>query len=114
VAEYDVSTEHGYPWRGRVTQDNINNVPPSHPGAIVSVWMENKKLTADELAASAEIPSPKLKLILKGNAPVDKTVAVHLGKVFPSTAELLYRMQFEYDFFREHGTRPAREQVPFL
>jgi addiction module HigA family antidote len=95
--------------------EDITKVPPAHPGKFMKSWlMDRRNISAEELAKGTELPEQRIHDLIAGTAPVDRPTAMKLSRVFGGTAETLYRMQYELDYYKENETLPSYEQLPSL
>jgi plasmid maintenance system antidote protein VapI len=96
----------------RVGSDEDGNPTPLHPGQTLKVIFEgNFGISLGEVSRRAKIDLLKLESIVDGEADIDIDVAYKLKGAVGDVAEVLYRLQYAYDFFKTHHVRPPAEDV---
>lgn len=92
---------------------------PTHPGEILSEEiLPQYRLTILAAAAVLDISRPNLDRVIKGKAALSLDLALKIEKAFGVSADLLVRMQSQYDLAqaRKRGeeitARVERQTVP--
>lgn len=76
-----------------------SNMPPMHPGELVSEVVESLKMPVTEIAKGIGISRQHLYAIMNGKKPVTPEVATRLGAAFGNGPELWLKLQLTYDLW---------------
>ncbi|PNE28604.1 addiction module antidote protein, HigA family [Tannerella sp. oral taxon 808] len=76
-----------------------------HPGALVKDWMEEKGVTASEMAALGGISEASLRWIIEGREDITPAVAAALERATGISADFWMRVQKHYEADWERLTR---------
>ena len=82
-----------------------------HPGALIKDWMEEKGVTASEMAALGGISEASLRWIIEGREDITPAVAAALERATNMPADFLLRFQqhYEEDLLRLYDDEDARD-----
>lgn len=98
-----------------LTNENVGALPPVHPGEILKDWIdEGGPDRRASVVGYAGVPEDQLDKIINQEASLDRETALKLRTVLGPTAEVLFRMQYDFDEFRKTGHRPAKSGFPSL
>jgi len=75
------------------------DMPPMHPGELVSEVVESLKMPVTEIAKGIGISRQHLYAIMKEKKPVTPEVATRLGVAFGNGPELWIKLQVAYDLW---------------
>lgn len=90
-------------------------VIPEHPGDVMKFWfMDGKDLSAEYVAFESDLPVHTIEGIIEGKIDIDRDTAIKLSKVFGKSAETLFRLQVEYDHFKETKKILSFNELPRL
>jgi antitoxin HigA-1 len=84
---------------------------PPHPGLLIDEYLGD--VTVSEAARCLGVTRATLSRIRHGHAGISADMAVRLGQLFGTSAELWLGMQTTYDLWQEKH-RPNRPCVPAL
>lgn len=84
--------------------------PPTHPGYVVRMELEEIGMSITEAAERLGVARPTLSQLVNENKSVSAPMALKLGRFFGNGTELWLNMQTRYDHWRvEHDTDAVRE-----
>ncbi len=90
-------------------------VLPGHPGDFLKLWlMPAQSLDAQSLSSKTGIPEATVIAIMDGNEDITQDIAGKLVSVFGHAAETMYRMQTEYDIYKDEGRIASSQELPVL
>ena len=72
-------------------------LPPIHPGEVLRTVLDDAGLTAHRAALLMRIPSNRLTAILNGQRSITADTALRLARLFGTSAEMWFNLQFRYD-----------------
>lgn len=83
-----------------------------HPGALIKDWMDEKGVTASEMAALGGIPEASLRWIIEGREDITPAVAAALERATGISADFWMRVQKHYEadwerLTRKEGVKPS-------
>ncbi len=86
------------------------NRPPSHPGAVVRLELEELGLSVTEAARRLHVSRRTLSELVNEGRGVSPEMALKLGRFFGNGTELWLAMQMAHDHWRvEHDEDALRE-----
>ena len=88
---------------------------PSHPGRLLRMELEARRLSANRLAIALGVPSGRITDILNGRRSVSADTAVRLGRYFGNSPQFWIDLQGQHDIAvveRTHGKEIARRVRP--
>jgi addiction module HigA family antidote len=88
---------------------------PSHPGRLLKMELQARRLSANRLAIALGVPSGRITDILNGRRSISADTAVRLGRYFGNGPRFWLDMQGQYDIAlveREHGKEIAARVRP--
>lgn len=86
--------------------------PPSHPGRLLKMELQTRRLSANRLAIALGVPSGQITHILNGRRSIIAEMAVRLGYYFGNSPRLWLDLQSQYDIAvieREWGKEIAAQ-----
>ena len=84
--------------------------PPTHPGYVVRMELEELDMSITEAAERLGVARPTLSQLVNENKSVSPAMALKLGRFFGNGTELWLNMQTRYDHWRvEHDAEAVRE-----
>lgn len=84
--------------------------PPTHPGYVVRLELEELGMTVTEAAERLGVARPTLSQLLNERKSVSPSMALKLGRFFGNGTELWLNMQTAYDRWEvEHDPEELRE-----
>ena len=101
--------------QGEVSLEDMyqSDALPEHPGNFLKLWlMPAQSLDEQKLSQITNIPIETVRGIVNGSTPITKEISFRLSIIFGHAAETLYRMQEEYNHFRETGELIPQENLP--
>lgn len=81
----------------RMIANNIEPYEPTHPGELLKDELEYPKLTQKQVARDMGVSYTVLNDIIRGKRPVNTKFALLCEQALNIPAEMLLRMQSEYD-----------------
>ncbi len=94
-----------------MNDSDIRTKPVIHPGLIFEKFLLNKR-DPQEVAKASDIPVHDLQQFAAGRTAMTEDFRKKLEPLFGEAANNLFRIQASYDYFQEHGKRPARTLEP--
>ena len=88
---------------------------PSHPGRLLKMELQARRLSANRLAIALGVPSGRITDILNGRRSITAETAVRLGRYFGNGARFWLDLQSQYDIARierERGKEIAAQVRP--
>lgn len=88
---------------------------PLHPGTILGDWIDEERMTADDLAVAVHLPTDCVAAVLSGDVPITAPLAMRLARYFGTSAKFWLNLQSAYDLEvaeRAEGETIAREVSP--
>ena len=88
---------------------------PSHPGRLLKMELQSRRLSANRLAISLGVPSGRITDILNARRSITAETAVRLGRYFGNGARFWLDLQSQYDIAvveRERGKEIAAAVRP--
>ena len=69
----------------------------THPGTVLRAELEERKMSANQLALAIRVPANRITAILRAERSVSAETAVRLGRYFKTGAEFWMNLQTAYD-----------------
>jgi addiction module HigA family antidote len=92
-----------------------DDIKPTHPGKFLKRWLSRQPpQTKAHLIEATGITESYLDEVLSGDASIDVPIALELYKVIGGEAEMWFRMQSDYDFYKRTGYRLNKSDMPKL
>ncbi len=89
--------------------------PIAHPGRLLKLELQARKLSANRLALDIGVPSGRITDILNGRRSISADTAVRLGRYFANSAPFWLDLQSQYDIAvveRDRGDEIAKRVRP--
>jgi addiction module HigA family antidote len=84
--------------------------PPTHPGYVVRLELEELGMTVSEMAERLGVARPTLSQLVNERKRVSPEMALRLGRFFGNGTEIWVNLQARYDRWEiEHDPRALRE-----
>jgi addiction module HigA family antidote len=77
--------------------NRTKKLPPIHPGEVLRSVLDDAGVTANRAALLMRIPSNRLTAILNGQRSITADTALRLARLFGTSAEMWFNLQFRYD-----------------
>ena len=77
----------------------------SHPGQLLRAELQERQLSANQLALSLRVPANRITAILQGKRSITAETALRLGRYFGTGAPFWMNLQTAYDISRVHAQR---------
>ena len=106
MSRLPITTEDGGP---------IINLPPVHPGEILSEELTELGLSVDALARAIDVPARELIEILSADRGISAETALRLARYLGTSAKFWMNLQQSYDLTvaqRDHGEAIGRDVRP--
>jgi addiction module HigA family antidote len=87
-------------------------VTPIHPGKLLRIELEARKVSANSLARALRVPPGRIIDILNGKRSISAETALRLGRYFGNGGRFWLALQVRYDLAcveRASGAQIARE-----
>ena len=106
--------------RGEIDFSDIDapgspRMPPVHPGDVLQQWIDEDRLTAQEIAAGTNVPLEVIRAVLAADAPVTAGLAMRLSRYLGTSARFWLNLQSAHDLEvaeLAEGDAVAREVTP--
>lgn len=86
---------------------------PVHPGHVLKKWISTQPAGIKQtIARITQVPVQVLEDIMEEKTPIDEDTAKKLARYFEHTAELWYRMQYDFDYYQKTGVRTRAGELP--
>lgn len=88
-----------------IERDRERERKPTHPGVILTTYMDQEEFTQQELAERMEVPRQRLSGIINERRKITADTAHRLARVLDTTPEFWMNLQTKWDLWKEEDEK---------